>query len=188
MDFITSFFEGKDTTFIISQVIGFAAAALLLFSFQQRTHRRIVAMQFCSGLLFALQYFMLGAYEGMVGNIVGFSRCIAYCFRGKSKFSDSIACPIVFAALAGIGGLITYTGPVSLLPMAAMMISSFVMWNPKTQELRALTLPTSLMWLIYNIICNSYSGTLTEILSILSIIIGLIRFRTKKQIGEDKIG
>lgn len=188
MDFITSFFTNNDTTFIISQIIGFIAAALLLFSFQQRTHRRIVAMQFCSGLLFALQYFMLGAYEGMVGNIIGFTRSIVYCFRGKSKFADSIFCPVVFAILAGLGGLITYTSPVSLLPMAAMMISSFVMWNPKTQELRALTLPTSLMWLIYNIICNSYSGTLTEILSEISIIIGLIRFRNKKHIGEDKIG
>lgn len=180
MDFIRSFFEGKDTTFIISQVIGFIAAALLLFSYQQRTHRRIVAMQFCSGLLFALQYFLLGAYEGMVGNIVGFSRSVAFCFRGKSKFVDSIACPIVFAVLAGIGGAITYESPVSLLPMTAMIISSFVMWNPKTQELRALTIPTSLMWLIYNIICGSYSGTATEILCLISIFIGLFRFRNKK--------
>ncbi len=181
MDFITGFFEGKDTTFIISQVIGFFAAALLLFSFQQRTHRRIVLMQFCSGLLFALQYLLLGAYEGMVGNIVGFSRSVAFCFRGKSKFVDSIACPIVFAVLAGIGGAITYETPISLLPMAAMIISSFVMWNPKTQELRALTIPTSLMWLIYNIICGSYSGTATEILCLLSIFIGLFRFRNKKR-------
>ena len=179
MDFITNYFSGKGTTFIISQCIGFIAAALLLFSFQQRTHRRIVAMQFCSGILFAIQYLMLGAYEGMIGNIVGFTRSTAYYFRGKSKFVDSIACPAVFAILAAIGGMITYTSPASLLPMAAMIISSFVMWNPKTQQLRALTLPTSLMWLIYNIICSSYSGILTEIFNEISIIIGLIRFRNK---------
>lgn len=181
MDFITAFFVGKDATFIISQLIGFIAATLLLLSYQQRTHRRIVAMQFCSGMLFAIQYLLLGAYEGMVGNVVGFMRCVAYYFRGKSKFVDSIACPIVFAALAAIGGLVTYTGPISLLPMAAMMISSFVIWNPRTQQLRALTLPTSLMWLIYNLICGSVSGTVTEILSEVSIIIGLFRFRNKKQ-------
>lgn len=181
MDYITSFFVGKDLTFIVSQIIGFIAAALLLLSFQQRTHRRIVAMQFCSGVLFATQYFLLGAYEGMVGNIVGFTRSIVYCFRGKSKFSDSIACPIVFAILAGAGGALTYESPVSLLPMAAMIISSFVMWNPRTQQLRALTFPTSFMWLIYNIICGSVAGTVTEILCEISIIIGLLRFRKKKE-------
>ena len=180
MDFITSFFAGKDIKFIISQTIGIIAMALLLLSFQQRTHKRIVLMQFCSGFLFALQYFLLGAYEGMVGNIVGFTRSIAYCFRGKSKFVDSIFCPVLFSILAGLGGLLTYTSPASLLPMAAMMISSFVMWSPKTQKLRALTVPTSIMWLIYNVICSSYSGIITEVCNLVSIAIGLFRFRNKK--------
>lgn len=181
MDFIKDYLSGKDTMFIISQCIGFVAAALLLLSFQQRTHRRIIAMQACSGFLFALQYFMLGAYEGMVGNLVGFVRSLTYYFRGKSKIVDHIACPIVFAILAGLGGMLTYSSPVSLLPMAAMIISSFVIWSPKTQQLRALTIPTSLMWLVYNIICSSYSGIVTEVLNQISIYIGLIRFRKKKQ-------
>lgn len=179
MDFLTNYFSGKDTTFIVSQLIGFVAAALLLLSFQQRTHRRIVVMQACSGFLFAVQYFMLGAYEGMIGNVVGFTRSIAYSFRGKSKAVDHIACPVIFAILAGLGGLATYTSPASLLPMTAMMISSFVIWSPKTQQLRALTMPTSAMWLIYNVICSSYSGVVTEVLNLVSITIGLIRFRKK---------
>lgn len=179
MEFIKKYFSGKDTVFIISQCIGFAAAAILLLSYQQRTHKRIVAMQACSGLLFAVQYFMIGAYEGMAGNIIGMIRSSVFLFRGKSKFVDSLACPILFALLAAISGIITYTSPASLLPMAAMMISSFVMWNPKTQQLRALTVPTSLMWLVYNLISSSYSGTVTEIFNLLSIAIGLIRFRKK---------
>lgn len=181
MEFIKNYFSGKDTAFIFSQCIGFLAAAILLLSFQQKTHKRIVIMQACSGLLFAIQYFMLGAYEGMIGNLVGMTRSIAFSFRGRSKFVDSIACPIIFSLLAGAGGLLTYTSPASLLPMAAMMISSFVMWNPHTQQLRALTMPTSLMWLIYNVICSSYSGIATEIFNLISIVIGLIRFRKKKE-------
>lgn len=180
MDFTAEFFSGKDAKFIVSQCIGFVAAAILLLSVQQKTHKRIVVMQAFSGFLFAVQYFMLGAYEGMTGNLVGMTRSIAFSFRGKSKFVDSIACPIIFAILAGAGGLLNYTSPASLLPMAAMMISSFVVWNPHTQQLRALTIPTSLMWLIYNVICSSYSGIATEVFNQISIIIGLIRFRKKK--------
>lgn len=180
MNFIKNYFSEKDATFIVSQCIGFLAAAILLLSFQQKTHKKIVIMQACSGFLFAVQYFMLGAYEGMIGNLVGMTRSIAFSFRGKSKLVDSIVCPIIFSLLACTGGLLTYTSPASLLPMAAMMISSFVMWNPHTQQLRALTMPTSLMWLIYNVICNSYSGVVTEVFNLISIIIGLIRFRKKK--------
>ena len=179
MEILKEYFSGKDTTFIISQLIGFVAAALLLLSFQQRTHKRIVVIQACSGFLFAVQYLMLGAYEGMIGNVVGFTRSIAYSFRGNSKAVDHIACPVVFAILAGIGGIATYTSPASLLPMAAMIITSFVNWSPNTQQLRALNMPTSAMWLIYNVICSSYSGIVTEVLNLLSITVGLIRFRKK---------
>lgn len=179
MEFIKNYFSDKDSTFIISQLIGFVAAALLLLSFQQRTHKRIVAIQACSGFLFALQYLLLGAYEGMIGNIVGFTRSIAYSFRGNSKAVDHIACPIIFAILAGLGGIATYASPASLLPMTAMIITSFVNWSPKTQQLRALNMPTSAMWLVYNTICSSYSGIVTEVLNLISITIGLLRFRKK---------
>lgn len=181
MDYLKNIYEEKGIIYIISQIIGFVAAALLLLSYQQPTHKRIVTVQACAGFLFAIQYLLLGEYAGAVGNVVSFIRCITYYFRGRSKFADSIACPIIFSLLAGAGGILTYTGQISLLPMAAMMISSFVIWSPKTQKLRALTMPTSIMWLIYNISCGSISGTITEILSELSIIIGLFRFRKKKK-------
>ncbi len=181
MDFITDYFSGKDTIFIISQVIGIIAAALLLLSYQQKTHKGIVTMQIFSGLLFSVQYFMIGAYEGLAGNIVGMLRGCAFYFRGKSKLADSIICPTFFAVLGALAGAVTYTSPASLLPMAAIIISSFVLWNTKTQQLRILTFPTSFMWLIYNIICSSYSGIITEVLNEISIAIGLFRFRNKKE-------
>ena len=180
METVINYIEEKGAVYLISQLLSIIATFFLLFSYQMKTHKRIVCMQAVAGLLFGTQYLMLGAYEGMVGNIIGFTRSIAYCFRGKSKFVDSFFCPIIFSILAGLGGLLTYTSPASLLPMAAMMISSFVMWSPKTQKLRALTVPTSLMWLIYNVICNSWSGVITEVFNLLSIAIGLFRFREKK--------
>lgn len=183
MDFIRSFFLGKGTVFFISQVLSLIAAVLLLASFQQRTHKRIVVMQACSGLLFGTQYLLIGAYEGMICNFIGMLRSVIYSFRGKSKYVDSIICPSVFALSFLISGVITYQNAFSHLPMIAMAIASFVMWNPKTQQLRALTLPTSFMWLIYNIACDSYVAILTEICCEISIIIGLIRFREKKNTG-----
>ena len=83
MDFLSEFVAKNSPKIIVSQLIGFVASGLLLFSFQQRTHKRIVAMQAFSGFLFAVQYYMLGAYEGMAGNIVGMTRAVAYYFRGR---------------------------------------------------------------------------------------------------------
>lgn len=177
---LKDFFAEKGAAFIASQIISIIAAAFLLLSFQQRTHRRIVAMQAISGLLFATQYFLLGAYEGMICNLIGMFRACTYYFRGKFKFVDSVLCPCFFALAFVISGIFTYKNPFSLMPMGAMIIASFVMWSPRTQRLRALTLPSSVMWLIYNAACSSYVACLTEFLCEVSIIIGLIRFREKR--------
>lgn len=177
---LTEIISQKGAAFVASQVISVIAAAALLLSFQQRTHRKIVAMQAFSGLLFATQYFLLGAYEGMICNVIGMLRATTYYFRGKSKFIDSVFCPLLFAAAFVVSGIVTYKNPYSLLPTGAMVIASFVMWSPKTQKLRALTLPSSFMWLVYNAACSSYVACLTEMLCEVSIVIGLIRFRKKK--------
>ena len=181
MNQIKQFFTENGAVYIISQLISVVATFFLLFSYQQKTHKRIVGMQAVAGLLFGTQYLMLGAYEGMVCNYIGAIRCITYSFRTKNKFVDSLFCPALFAVAFIISGIITYTNPFSLLPIVAMCIASFVTWNIKTQQLRGLTLPTSLMWLVYNAWCGSIVAVGTELLSEISIFIGLFRFRKKKK-------
>lgn len=175
-----SIFKNDQTQFIISQVISAIATVLLLLSFQQKTHKKIVLMQAASGILFGIQYMLIGAYEGMICNYVGAVRSIAYSFRGKSKVVDSLFCPSFFAVIFTISGIVTYKNIFSLLPIVAMCISSFVLWSPKTQQLRALSMPTSAMWLVYNAISHSYVAVITEVLNLISIVIALIRFRKKK--------
>jgi hypothetical protein len=180
METIKNFISENGAVYIFSQAISIIATFFLLFSYQQRTHKRIVCMQAIAGLLFGTHYLMLRAYEGMMCNYIGMVRGITYSFRTKSKLVDSPVCPCIFAILFGISGFFTYTSLFSLLPTVAMMISSFVLWNIKAQQLRALTLPTSVMWLIYNASCGSVAAVGTEVLGIISIFIGLFRFRKKK--------
>lgn len=180
METVINFIEEKGAVYLISQLLSIIATFFLLFSYQMKTHKRIVCMQAVAGLLFGTQYLMLGAYEGMICNYIGMVRGIIYSFRTKSKLVDSPVCPCVFAAMFAVSGIFTYTSPFSLLPTVAMMISSFVLWNIKAQQLRALTLPTSVMWLIYNASCGSIVAVGTELLSEISIFIGLFRFRKKK--------
>ncbi|MCR5151354.1 MAG: YgjV family protein [Clostridiales bacterium] len=166
---------------IISQIISAVATVLLLCSVQFKKHRTIVMIQALAAVLFAIQYFMIGAYEGMICNLVGSVRNAVYSLRNKNKYVDSAFCPAVFSLIFLISGILTYKNPVSLLPTFAMIISSFVLWIPQTQKLRALTYPTSLMWLVYNIINRSYVAILTEILNEISLTVGLIRYRSKKK-------
>ncbi len=181
MNKLQTLIDEKGIIYLVSQIISIIASVLLLLSFQMKKHRTILLMQSAAALLFGVQYTMIGAYEGAVCNFIGMVRAFVYSFRGRAKAVDHICCPIFFALAFVASGVFTYSSPFSLLPIFAMVISSFVLWNPKTQQLRALTLPTSVMWLIYNVSCGSLVASITEASAEVSILIGLFRFRKRKE-------
>ena len=181
MERINTLISEKGVIYLISQIVSIIATLFLLFSYQMKKHRSIVLMQSMASLLFGLQYLMIGLYGGALCNFVGMIRSYTYSYRTKSKYVDHIMCPIIFSIAFAAVGYFTYETVMSLLPICAMIISSFVTWNPRTQQLRALTLPTSAMWLVYNFVGGSVVAVGAEIMSEISIVIGLIRFRKKKQ-------
>lgn len=164
----------------IGQIIGFVAMAIIVASYQQKSHKNILTFQMISGLLFTVHYIMLGAYTGAVMNLLGAVRSLVYSNRGK-KWSSSILWPICFSIAFLISGILTWDNVFSVFPLIAMLMSSVVLWIEQPKINRILSLPTSSCWLIYNIKTLSYPGIITEIFVLSSIVIGIIRLDIKKK-------
>lgn len=164
----------------IGQIIGFIAMAIIVASYQQKSHKNILTFQMISGLLFTVHYLLLGAYTGAVMNLLGAFRSLVYSNRGK-KWSSSIAWPIGFSIAFLISGIMTWDNIFSVFPLIAMLMSSVVLWIEQPKINRMLSLPTSGCWLIYNIKTLSYPGIITEIFVLSSIVIGIIRLDIKKK-------
>lgn len=164
----------------IGQITGFIAMAIIVFSYQQKSHKNILLFQMVSGLLFTLHYLLLGAYTGCISNLIGAGRSLIYANRGKNKFCSLGIWPYVFSVIFTISGISTWANVFSIFPMLAMIASSFVLWIDSPKINRAFSIPTSSCWLIYNIKNLSYAGIATEIFVLSSITIGMIRLDRKK--------
>ncbi len=166
----------------IGQIIGFVAMAIIVFSYQQKTHKNILAFQMVSGLLFTLHFLLIGAYTGCISNFIGALRSLIYANRGKNKFTDFKLWPVVFSVVFTVSGIMTWDNGFSVFPIIAMVVSSVVLWIDSPKINRALSMPTSACWLIYNIPNRSFAGIATEIFVLTSIVIGMLRLdRRKKQ-------
>ena len=164
----------------IGQIIGFVAMGIIVFSYQQKSHKRILTFQMVSGLLFTLHYLFLGAYTGCISNLIGAGRSAVYAGRGKSAFTSFKLWPVIFSVVFTVSGILTWDNIFSVFPMIAMISSSVVLWIDSPKINRAFSIPTSACWLIYNIANLSYAGIATEIFVLSSIIIGMIRLDRKK--------
>ena len=177
--------------FILGQLWGLCAMALIVISFQCKKPARLCVVQVCACLFFILHYLFLGlngdaaAYAGMTQNAVGL------LFRGVLALSEkkkSLLSPLMLAGLCAVSAVVavlTYPGRlVALLPTVANFACIGCMWTKNSNTIRITQLAIiSPFWIIYNIFTLSVAGILTECFNLVSIGVYYVRvWREKKRV------
>ena len=175
-----SFFEkffGVSMTpvYIVSQIFGFAGLTLIVMSYQTRTQKNILRFQACSGAMFTVSFFLQSAYNGCFMNLIGIARSVIYSNCKDIKWANNIAFPIVFSIIFAAASYFSHEGALSLLPLGAMLITTWAHRSTSAAVVRLLSLPGSLAWMAYNALIGNISGLATEIFVSTSIIVGICR-------------
>ena len=174
---------------IIAQAIGIVAMAFNILSYQMKGSRGVVLMQLFGGALFSVNFFMLGAYVGGILNLIGTFRAIVYSNREKFK-ADSIFWLVLFILLYISSYILSFTAfgkeftlfyaVIELFPVIAMTATTLGFRSNKAKTIRLFALISAPSWLIYNIVFVSIGAIICEVFSLISIIIGIIRYDIKK--------
>jgi hypothetical protein len=179
----------------IGQVLGIVGMCFNILSYQCKKQRGIVTMQLIASGIFMVHFFLLGALIGAVLNAISLFRAMVFVNRGKN-WADKVLWLYVFIFLSCLAYVINFTllknmsfpnGTVytdfivEVLPVIGMVSSTFSMRTRYASVARKLSLITSPLWLVYNIINSSIAGMITEIFALISIITGIIRLDLKKK-------
>ena len=173
---------------IIAQAVGIIAMLFNIFSYQQKSAKRIIAFQFFGAFFFALNYLLLGAYIATMLNAVGVIRAVLFLKKEKTKV-DQLFWVAIFG-IAYVGAYIlnfTVVGVepsaknliVEVLPVIAMFATHLAYRCNSPKTLRYICLVSSVSWLIFNIVNFAIGAILCETFSLVSIAIAT--FREKKQ-------
>ncbi len=175
---------------IIAQVIGIFAMTCNILSYQQKTQKGVLFFQLAGGVLFSINFFMLGATMGGLLNAIAVIRAIVFIFKDKLR-TDHIAWFIGFLAVFATCYALTFTvfdkAPtienllIELLPVIGMVALTVAFRKKDAKSVRLLGLISSPAWLIYNIIALSIGAIICEAISIISIIVGMIRLDKDKE-------
>ena len=184
-----------ETLEIIGQVFGIIGMLFMISSYQVKGQRGLIFVQLFGALFFFLNFLLLGIASGMVLagmilNFIGILRCIV--FSNKEKFhakniwwligfvtSYFIAYALIFTVLGtepSVENLL-----IELLPVIGMTSSNISYYKDDARSVRLLGFIASPSWLIYDIFRPSIGGILTEVFSLVSITIALIRYDIKKE-------
>lgn len=159
---------------IIIQMIGGFGILASIISFQCKKHHSILFFRTLNEFIFAIQYFLLGAYTGMAVNLVGCARNIIFT-KQISRNKKTTLSAILFCITFVVFGLSTWQGPKSLLIIFAKVLSTLAYGNKNTTIVRIIIFITSTSWLVYNYYVFSIAGMLCEAFTLCSLIIGILR-------------
>lgn len=165
---------------IIIQLIGFVGLSFAVIAFQCKKHKNVMIFRTLNEVFFAVQYFCLASYTGVVMNLIGSARNIVFA-RQVAKGKPTLIWQIIFSLMFVAIGILTTNGFVSIMVILAKVVTTVAYSMKNTKYIRLLTLPTSICWLIYNIVCSSFAGVLCEAFTILSIVTAIIRLDILKR-------
>ena len=166
--------QGGENMDVIIQLIGGLGIIASIISFQCKKHNSILIFRTLNEGIFALQYFLLGAYTGMAMNLVGCIRNIIFT-KQIMQNKKTTTTTIVFGILFLLFGIFTWQGIKSIIIIMAKMLSTIAYSNKNTTIVRAILFITCSSWLIYNYYVFSIAGMLCESFTLISLIIGVIR-------------
>ncbi|MBQ8935084.1 MAG: YgjV family protein [Oscillospiraceae bacterium] len=176
--------------FVAAQLVGFAALAACVISYQFKTYRMILLLQVLTTALFMAHFGLLAlsgtqaAWTATVSNAICLIRNLFYYFtRDKhGPFSEKTAAvlkPAFFAVLLIVFGIATWSSIASFFCLMAMLLYtvSFSLSDP--QKVRVVSLIGIPFMMIYDVMTGSIAGALNESIAAASTVVGLWRFHRK---------
>jgi len=175
---------------ILAQIISIVGMILVILSFQGKKPKTIIALQLTGDALFAISFIMMDAFSGGILNAIAVVRALLFLKKDKFK-TDRLFWLFIFIALYLMAYaatfLIFHKAPtpfnlfIEFLPVIGMTSVTLGYRRSEAKSIRRFGIISSCSWLSYNIISGSIGAICCETLSIISIIVGMIRFDIGKK-------
>lgn len=165
---------------LIGHILGFISVGLFFYSYQRTKKSKIMIIQTVATALSCIQYLLIGAFSGFALNIVCIMRNFIFFYRDKNR-NTKLTAPILMALCMATVSFFSWEGIHSLLITLGLVFNTVCMGILNAKKFRKTILISSSLILIYNIFASSYSGILSESMSLISVIIGIVRFRNTQQ-------
>lgn len=160
----------------IALVLSVAVFATLIISISVRSRRQSLKIQSAGCLLEALYSFTIGALTGAFINVINFIRSGLFVRRDEfGRFSYLLI--LVFFDLVILGNcLLTWVGPVSLLPTIGSLVRTYCLWQSDMRLIRVSGITTGLSYGAYYAI---YGGWLMVMGYALLLVVGVYEIVSK---------
>lgn len=172
---------GRNNMFILAQIFGVLIIIANALSMQMKKKQQILIMFILGNLFSTINFILLQSYSGAIICFVAILQTtINYVFdkRGKKLPKWLITSYIIVVILCG---LITYRTYLDILPILCSILYTTTILQTKERKIRKITLINAISWFIYDLASMAYTAGISDMVIIISTLIGMYRFDYEKE-------
>ena len=169
------------SNFVIAQIFGILGIIASVLSMQLKHRKHILIVLLLLNLFSALNFLFLGSYSGAyVCFFAIFEMIINYLFEIKGKEVPIWVIGIYVIVNIALG-MLSYKSAIDILPIVCALLYCATVLVRKESNIRKLMLGNQSIWLIVDLTVKAYMFSISNILTIISIIIAMYRYDYKKK-------
>ena len=160
-------------TFVLEQAFGIFALICTVVSMQLKKKRPLMLFQTASEAFAVAQYLVKGAITGSFMTVVAFIRDIIFTKYDKKR--PPLWILLVIYTVMTILVIISWSGPLSLLPFIGSLIFAWSLWYGEVKWIRLGDAVGNSPYLVYTLLTGNYALFAMTLLEVISAAVGFIR-------------
>ena len=174
----------EQTLYVIGQVLGYVAMTVFAISYQIKRNTPLIIVQTLGTVSLCLSYLFIGQTDAFAINILCVTRNICLCFiKPRTRLCYTVTGLLMIGMT--VVSILAWKDALSLLIFLPLIANTFFLSLGNPQLLRKSVVVTSSAMLVYNVFAALPGAILSEAISVISSIVGIIRFRSgKKRVAE----
>lgn len=167
--------------FILAQIFGILIIVANALSMQMKKKQQILIMFILANLFSTINFVLLQSYSGAIICFVAIIQTmINYFFdKKKKKLPKWLISSYIIAFI--LCGLITYQTYLDILPILCSILYTTTIIQTREKNIRRITLINAILWLVYDFAAMAYTAGISDMVILISTLVGMYRFDFKKE-------
>ena len=191
------FFDGivaRGPLYVTGQVVGVFVILWSIIVYTRRKRDSILVCKLISDAASIVQYLLCGAYTGAALNVVMCGREVVFFNRCKHKWACGRWWLWIFVIVISLMPFVTATQPifssfwfVNVLPALGSALAVVGLYNKSPKVTRLYSLVGLCLWLAYVVLVQNWISVVGNVISIVSVIVGLVGDFVENQRNPDNV-
>lgn len=165
------------TAVLVANGIALINGVLFAIAGQQKKQVRVLFIQAIASVLFATQYWLLGAMTGVVMATLGAVRMVIFYRYKRADKLVPLWVLMAFLVVAVSAGIWSWNEWMDVLPIIAIVLISWGQWQPSMAKLRWVMIVMEVLWFVFNRHNRAYVNMGLGVVMVSSVVIAMVRER-----------